>query len=235
MSFERGINAFTFDPVVRDAESMQKLILEYGIIPFFENPIPGFSIEEHTLPEYWFTEDNLGPWDWKIPCIQSGQIAYGKFLWGGKAAFARIDIYRELMNWRRSLPRYAPSEEQKQILDYVEEHGSIGIPEVRKLLNVKKSAADNLIAKLQLQTRLVTGDIIRVYRGADLTYSGWQRSSFCKPESLFFDDEDIPFPGYRPVSAKTNHTPAESLEFLKEHIHRLCGSADARIIDKLLR
>ena len=235
MSFERGINAFTFSPVVRDAGSMLNLILEYGIIPFFENPIPGFSIEEHTLPECWFTEDNLGPWDWKIPCIQSGQIAYGKYLWGGKAAFARIDIYRELMNWRRTLPRYAPTDDQQRILDYVDEHGAIGIPEVRALLGIKKAAADNLIAKLQLQTRLVTGDITRVYRGADLSYSGWQRSSFCTPESLFFDDADIPFPGFHPVSAKTKHTPAESLEFLQEHIHSLCGSASSQSIEKLLR
>ena len=224
----------TYQPVVRDAESMLRLILEYGIIPFFENPIPGYSVEEHTLPECWFTEDNLGPWDWKIHCVQSGQVAYGKFLWGGKAAFATIEVFRELMNWRRSLPRYAPTEDQARILDYVEEHGTISIPEVRSLLGIKKSAADALIARLQLQTRLVTGDILRVYRGADLSYSGWQRSSFCTPESLFFDDPDIPFPGYHPVSAQTTNTPAQSLEFLQTHIHRLCGPVPAKTLEKLL-
>ena len=234
MSFERPINAFTYTPVVRDAESMLELVLEYGIIPFFENPIPGFSVEEHTLPECWFTEDNLGPWDWKIHCVQSGQIAYGKFLWGGKAAFATVDIYRELMNWRRSLPKYAPAEDQQLILDYVGEHGAIGIPEVRNLLGVKKAVADNLIARLQMQTRLVTGDITRVYRGANLTYSGWQRSSFCTPESLFFEDLGLPFPGYHPVSAKTDNTPAQSLEFLKEHISSLCGPVQAKTLEKLL-
>lgn len=234
MSFERNINDYTFAPVVKNPESMLELILEYGIIPFFENPIKGFSIEEHTLPELWFTEENLGPWDWKIHCVQSGQIAYGKFLWGGKAAFATIEIYRELINWRRSLPKFAPSKEQSLILDYTREHGSIGIADVRKLLGIKKAAADALIARLQMQTRLVTGDIIRVYRGADLTYSGWQRSSFCTPEALFFDETDIPFPGYHPVSIESSITPSESLEFIKEHIIKLCGPVPAKTLDKLL-
>ena len=72
-------------PVVRDQEGMLRLIKEYRLIPFFTNHIPGYSIEEHTPSDLWFTEENLGPWDWKIECIQSGEIAYGKFLCGGKA------------------------------------------------------------------------------------------------------------------------------------------------------
>ena len=88
-------------PVVKDPESMLELIEEYRIVPFFANPIPGFSVEEHTPADHWFESDDLGPWDWKIDCLQSGDVAYGKFLWGGKAAFATVDVYRELMNWRR--------------------------------------------------------------------------------------------------------------------------------------
>ena len=58
-------------PAVRDWESMLRLIREFGLVPFFANPIPGYSVEEHTPAECWFTEDNLGPWDWKIDCVQS--------------------------------------------------------------------------------------------------------------------------------------------------------------------
>ena len=46
-------------------ETMHELILSYGLIPFFANAIPGFSIEEHTSRENWFQDDSLGPWDWK--------------------------------------------------------------------------------------------------------------------------------------------------------------------------
>jgi len=71
--------------------------------------VPGWSIEELTAPGSWFTDEEdggtLGPWDWKIEAVREGDIAYGKFL-GGKAAFATVEWYRELMNWRRSMPKY---------------------------------------------------------------------------------------------------------------------------------
>ena len=78
---------------VDSPEAMEAAIRSCGIIPFFENPIPGYSIEEMTPREYWFDgeEDTLGPWDWKIYAVQSGEIAYGKFLGGGKAALATAD------------------------------------------------------------------------------------------------------------------------------------------------
>lgn len=239
MSFERTPLDKTFEPVVRGWESMLSLIKAYGIIPFFENPVPGFSVEEHTPGEFWFTDECLGPWDWKIECVQSGEIAYGKFLWGGKAAFATVELYRELMNYRRSLPKYAPSAQQRQILDYVGEHGAIGIAEVRHLLGVKKSAADTLIAGLQNQTRLVTGDLKRVYRGEDLHYSGWQRASFCTPEGLFDEEDFRSFFSFRPSSSHLSSfvsslTPAESLLFVKDCIRSHCGDLSEKIFQRLL-
>ena len=217
-------------PEVTGWESMLALIRELGIVPFFSNPIAGYSVEEHTPRDLWFTDENLGPWDWKIECVRSGDIAYGKFLWGGKASFARADVYRELINWRRSLPKYSPTHDQQTVLDYLAEHGSVSVPEVRQLLGVKKSAADALLSKLQMQTRIVTGDIERVYRGPALTYNGWQRCSFCSPEALF-EDEDFPFPGYVPRSMRSSLSPAESLDFLKETVRAACGR---EIPEKLL-
>jgi len=172
---------------VTSPETMYGTIEELGIVPFFENPIPGFSIEERTPREFWFDGEDglLGPWDWKIFSVQSGDIAYGKFLWGGKAAFATVQWYAELMNYRRSLPKYAPTEEQQRVLALMEEQGSISIRDIRKLLDIKKSAADALMTRLQMQCRVVTGDISRVYLGPDLHYNGWQVSSFCSPEGLF--------------------------------------------------
>lgn len=88
---------------------MIEVIREYGIIPFFRCGVTGWSIEEMTAPRCWFTDEEeggtLGPWDWKIEAVREGDIAYGKYL-GGKAAFATVEWYRELMNWRRSIPKY---------------------------------------------------------------------------------------------------------------------------------
>ena len=205
---------------------MVHAVQEAGLIPFFENIIPGYSIEELTPREYWFDgeEDTLGPWDWKIACVQSGDIAYGKFLLGGKAAFATFEVYRELVNWRRSRKEYQPSPDQQRVLDYLSEHGSVEMKDVRHLLGLKKSAADALMTRLQMQTRVITGDIARVYRGEDLHYNGWQVSTFCTPESLFEDSGSAP-----------GHTPSESYEFLADIVRKNAPDASDAQIAKLLR
>lgn len=85
---------------------MIRTIRDFGIIPFFHGKIPGWSVEELTEPDFWFTSsDELGPWDWKIDAVREGNIAYGKFI-RNKAAFATLEWYAHLMNWRRSLPQY---------------------------------------------------------------------------------------------------------------------------------
>ena len=87
------------------AETMIGAIREIGIVPFFRSPVPGWSIEDLTHPDSWFySSDILGPWDWKIDAIHDG-IVYGKYL-SRRAAFATEEMYRHLMNWRRSLPQY---------------------------------------------------------------------------------------------------------------------------------
>ena len=160
-----------------------------GIIPFFKGPVLGFSIEELTPPEHWFaSSDELGPWDWKIAAVQSGDIAYGKFLCGGKAAFATVEWYAHLHNWRLSLPEFAPDAAGLRVLELAAEQGSVSSADIRHLLGLKKAAADGVSSRLMHQTRLLIGDIERVYRGPSLKYSGWQHCSFCTPEAIFSAD-----------------------------------------------
>ena len=132
---------------ISSPETMERAICELGIVPFFTSAIPGYSIKELTQPGFWFDgeEDSLGPWDWKIDCLQNGGIAYGKFLCGGKAAFATIPFYRELMNVRRATT--TPDKNGERIMEYLEKQGSITIKEVRALLGVKKGQADAAIGK----------------------------------------------------------------------------------------
>ena len=211
------------------AETMYRTIMDYGIIPFFKNIIPGYSVEELTPRRYWFDgeEGILGPWDWKIDCVQSGDIVYGKFL-GGKAAFATVEWYRELRAWRRSVVPDQPSD----ILDFIAANGAISIKEVRALLGVKKAAADAAITRLQMQCRVVTGDLQRVYRGEDLHYNGWQIASFTTPEALY-GAVDMPFGrGTDPLA--TSGTPADSLEHLLAHISSVSGCADRKTLLKLI-
>lgn len=226
--------AFRSAPWVVNEDTMLQVIRWAGIIPLSESIIPGWSIEEHTPLEFWFGDDELGPWDWKIACVQSGDVAYGKFVLGGKSAFATVDVFRELMNWRRSLPQYAPDARERRILDYLAENGSIGIKDVRGMFGIKKAEADGLISDLQRKTHVVIGDITRVYRGQDLHYNGWQTCTFCTPEALFEDDADFPFPGFVPRTLKSSLTPAESRDFLEETILRSAPDATQKSVAKVL-
>ena len=137
---------------------------------------------------------------------------------------------------RRSLLRLVGK--RRQILDYLQENGSIGIKEIRGLLGIKKGQADALVTRLMMQCRVITGDIIRVYRGEDLHYNGWQTSSFCTPEALF--DTGTPFAGFpgfpfqEDAGLDVKHSPEESYRLLQQKIRSLVPEATDKQIAKLL-
>ena len=220
---------------IKSPESMLDTVRALGIVPFFVNSIPGYSVEELTEGGLWFDDITLGPWDWKIHLVQSGEIAYGKFLLGGKSAFATIPWYMELVNYRRSLPKYTPEGIQKQVLDFISSHGSATVRELRREFGLKKNQVDTILTKLENQTRVVIGDIIRVYRGEDLHYNGWQTASFCTPDDLFAQDT----PSFGPLKAgpaftTPRHSPAESYGLLRRHILSLAPEATDKQIQTLL-
>lgn len=101
---------------IRSAQDMMAVIEEIGIIPFSKNRVRGWSIEELTHPDWWpFTSGELGVWDWKVDAVREG-FFYGKFI-ARKAAFATNQMYRHLMNWRRSLPQYVVAEGGRGAVD----------------------------------------------------------------------------------------------------------------------
>lgn len=210
--------------IIDSPEALIDTIRGCGIIPFFENPIQGFSVEEMTPREHWFDGgETLGPWDWKIDAVQTGEIAYGKFLWGGKAAFATKECYRDLLNWRRSLPKYALREGDRQAYGAICEAGSLTTRELRRLCGLKKGAMDAVTTRLEQQTRLVIGDLERVYKGEFLEYKGWQLASLCRPEDLFEYDMSAPL-----------RSPKESYERLCKVVRRTAPQATEAQLLKML-
>lgn len=133
---------------------MLEAIRYYGIVPFFRCGIPGWSIEEMTPAECWFMSSHqLGPWDWKIDVIQSGEVAYGKYL-RRKAGFATAEYYGHLLNWRRSQEKYRMVAGLKTVddrlnalmakvaLDAIKEFGSLESAELRQLLEERIPAQE---------------------------------------------------------------------------------------------
>ena len=244
-------------------ERMTEAIRALGIVPFFKNSVSGWSIEELTDPGCWFTSsEELGPWDWKIDVVREGNIAYGKFL-GGKAAFATVEWYRHLMNWRRSIPRYrmalgedfparTASDRLMQLLSpavltAIKENGALESSEIRRTCSAlypatKKITADNVVSFLQMGTWTVIGDFRRVYRGANLEYSGWQRASNTTPDELFGkkgSDAGSPFwarmfEESTKDSLEVKETPEESKELIRNHILSICGQECRNCLDKII-
>jgi len=68
---------------------------EVGFLPLFANEIEGFSAEEHTYPNYWWTGDTeQDPWEWREIIARSKEVAYGKFF-GGKGGCRILQIIAE--------------------------------------------------------------------------------------------------------------------------------------------
>lgn len=263
-------------------EAMSAAIRHVGIVPFVRNTIPGWSIEEMTARGAWFWDDGeggvLGPWDWKIEVIAEGDIAYGKFI-RNKAAFATVEWYRHLMNWRRSQPKYrmAVGDEYRctshmdqlykhfspTLLDAIKELGSVEGSDIRRILTertttaqrsqikgcmekyliptVKRPVADYLNQYLEMGTWTVVGDFRRVYRGPNLEYKGWQKSSITTPDELFgaFEQsKDEPFwarfVSESASSAMPDCSPEESRDAIIGKILEHFPDADRKELLKLI-
>lgn len=98
-------------------ESLEGAALKYGILPFFSNRIPGFSVHEMCMPGMLFggNSGDDGCWEWKGPVIREQNLAYGKFF-RRKAGFVSKSILKEFLDYRRAA--YPISEDSLEALVY---------------------------------------------------------------------------------------------------------------------
>ena len=65
---------------IRSAQELVNYVNEVGFLPLFKNEIDGFSAEEHTWSNGWWSGDpEQDPWEWREEIARSGKVAYGKF------------------------------------------------------------------------------------------------------------------------------------------------------------
>lgn len=86
---------------IRTKDDLADLVEQWGFLPLLKNKIPGFSVEEQTMPELWFAEGADGPWEWKGPVIRETGCGYGK-VFRGKAGFVSREWYPDFANYRRN-------------------------------------------------------------------------------------------------------------------------------------
>lgn len=211
-------------------------INEYGFLPFFENTIEGFSIEEHIAPECWWQSDTgaWNAWEWKGPVIRESGCAYGKFF-EKKACYISREWFADFANYRRDGydfdARYddglAPLKD-KQLYDLIEGSAPVLSKQLKKLgdyRNGGNKGFDTIITRLQTQCYVTVSDFVYMKDKNGKPY-GWGVAEYSTPEI---------FMGKAFSDMVYRRTPEESYERILEHFCRLLPNTDILTIKKFLK
>ena len=220
-------------PRIQSPEDIAALVQAWGFLPFFRNPVPGFSIAECTPPHLWFSDTADGPWEWKGPVARRGDCLYGKFF-HGKAGFISREWVPDFCNARRDgydfdarFDDELASRKDKDLYDAVAAAGSILTSALKTACHYGKNGAKGFepaITRLQMQTYLCIADFDYMTDRRGKTY-GWGVARYSTPEALM---------GYDYVTSAYAVEPARSQEKIMAHLRSLCGVADDKLLLRVL-
>lgn len=212
---------------ITSSAELQELVLKMGFLPFFKNEIPGFSIEEHTPPQLWFSDTADRPWEWKGIVSGSKSCVYGKFF-QKKAGFISLEWFPDFANYRRDgydfdarcddgLVFY----KDQRLYEVVSKSESILTSALKNQCNYRKGGNkgfETVITRLQMQTYITIADF-EYRKDKNGKQYGWGVARYATPESLL---------GEETVCSAYVRTPAESKERIMAHLKRLLPKADEK-------
>ena len=184
--------------MIRSREDMERLIGSFGFLPFFENGIPGFSLEEHTPAELWYNgskdgRDDWPVWDWKGPVASAGTCMYGKFF-RKKAGFIDRAWIPDFLNVRRNGMTFDEWYDEgllfykdRALYDAVRTYGAILTPHLKLQCNYRKggdTGFDAAVTRLMMQGWLCISDFIYRTDRFGKEY-GWGVALYTTPEAQF--------------------------------------------------
>lgn len=199
-----------------------RLVNKLGFLPLFGNEIEGLSLEEHTVPDDWWNDDNEenDPWHWREVIARSGKVAYGKFF-GKKAGFISKKWFPCFANMRRDGYDFdarwddqMASRREKKIMDLFETLDTLLSHEVKSLAHFGKDGEkgfEGTMTNLQMQTYLCIRDFIRKKSKTGHEY-GMAVALYCTPEHLWGRDH---------IASAYSETPEESAARIVSHILKL--------------
>ena len=219
---------------IHSIEQLIEYINEVGFLPLFSNDIPGFSVEERTVPDYWWTGDIRDPWDWREIIARDGKIIYGKFF-NNKTGFISKEWFPYFANFRRDGYDFdalyedgKASMRQKKIMDlFLEEDTRIVSYELKQKAGFGKGGEKNFdgtLATLMMQTYLCMRDFTQKKNKKGEPY-GWHVAVYSTPEELY---------GYKHVTSRYKETPMESKTAIVDKIKELYPSATDKQIEKII-
>ena len=220
-------------PIVERSEELAALIDEIGFLPFFQSPVPGFSLKDCVPPALWFPDEGDGVWEWKGPVIRLSGGAYGKFF-KGKAAFISREWYPDFANYRRDGYDFdaayddgLASFKEKKIYDALAEEGNLLSKELRRrsaFVGQAKSGYDATLTRLQMRGYITTTDFEYALDGKGNPY-GWGIARYATPESHFGADF---------TDKVYVHTPEQSAQRILDHLEKLLPQATPAQLRALL-
>ena len=156
---------------IHSVDEAIKYINGFGFLPLFKNDIDGFSLEERTVPEYWWSDNpEIDPWMWRAIIARRHDIVYGKFF-DKKAGFISKNWLPVFANYRRDGYDFdalyddgkAPNKHKKIMVNFMEDNADSEIysNELKKQAGFGKDGEkgfDGAITNLMMQTYLCNCD-----------------------------------------------------------------------------
>ena len=239
MSVENGqwvIKGVSYDDprCIHSAKELADYVRKVGFLPLFGNTIPGFSVEEMTEGQYWWTGDRRDPWAWREELCKYDDIAYGKFF-RRKAGFIAKEWFPAFANARRDGydfdSRYddgLASMHQKLIMDQFLEKPLIASPEMKVTggftsENVKHF--DPTLLELEMLTYLMVNEFTRKRNKKGEEY-GWSIAIYTTPEHRF---------GYDFVTSAYKEEPSVSRNRIYQNVRERYPGADEKALKFILQ
>lgn len=232
----RGVPAD--DPsCIHNIGELEQRVKEIGFLPLFAGGVAGFSVEEHTVPEDWWTGDSeKDPWEWRILASRHGRVAYGKFF-DGRAGFISREWLPVFANYRRDGYDFdarwddeLASYRQKKIMDlFMGENADNELfsNEVKDQAGFGKGGEKNFegtLTRLEMETYLVCRDFQQRKNKRGEAY-GWAIAVLATPEHIF---------GRELVTAAYSEEPKDSLRKIVDRVKQCYPEASEREILKLI-
>ena len=220
---------------IHTVDQLIEYIEEIGFLPLFKNEIPGFSVEERTLAQYWWSGDtDHDPWAWREIIARSGKVVYGKFF-NKKAGFISKEWLPYFVNYRRDGYDFdalwddgKASRRQKKIMDLFLDGEYLHSSEIKKNAGFGKGGEknfDGVMAELQMKLYLCANDFKRKKNKSGQEY-GWPIAVYTTPEQMW---------GYDLITSAYKEEPSESQKRILNHLLERYPVADPKQIKKVIK
>lgn len=221
---------------IHNVDEAVEYINRVGFLPLFKNEIPGFSLEERTVAEYWWSDDPVrDPWRWRIAIAKRHDVLYGKFF-AKKAGFISKKWLPVFANYRRDGYDFdalfedekAPIKLKKIMDHFMENDAEICSNELKKMAGFGKDGEkgfDGAVTSLMMQTYLCNCDFRKRINRKGVEY-GWDVAVYSSPEHIY---------GYDHVTSCYKEDPQASWRKIVDHMKQLYPESKDMQIRKILK